>query len=112
MQQELVRIDPRKVKLIGVNGVASLIRSGVAVATKHRLADFRSGSVLIALMFSLGHGCSDDPLFPWISKSTLRAGADLGSTKLAALDAQALLWLQSNRSSLEPGSSDVRQRPS
>ena len=71
MLQEMTRIFPQKVAYIGEEGLTALIHEGVAEARRHGFPRSAGKLCWWCLMFAFGHGCTDDPLYPWISR-TLR----------------------------------------
>ena len=69
--EEMARIFPQKVAYVREEGLTALILEGQAEAQKYGLPTIRGEALLVVLMFAFGHGCTDDPLYPWISR-TLR----------------------------------------
>jgi hypothetical protein len=71
MLQEMNRVFPKKAAYVGEAGLRALIDEGIAEARQYRFETDRQRALLVVLKFSFGHGCTDDPLYPWISR-TLR----------------------------------------
>lgn len=91
--REMIRIYPQKAVLIGEEGLASLIREGRQEALKFGFNTVQGQAMIVRLMYGFGHGCTDDPLYPWISR-TLKDGkiADPAS-RAKRLEKKALTWL-------------------
>ncbi len=62
-------IYPQKGRYLGEAALRELAAEALASTQAHRLAGERGPAVLLALMFALGHGCVEDPQFPWIAKT-------------------------------------------
>lgn len=67
--REMFRIFPQKVAYIGEAGLRGLIDEGIAASRRYGLSTVRQKTVMVALMFAFGHGCTDDPLYPWIART-------------------------------------------
>lgn len=90
---EMNRVFPRKVAYIGEPGLRALIHEGIAECRKHRFSTFREAALIMALMFTLGHRCTEDPLYPWIEQS-LRDGEPSEPTERAQrLEKAAETWI-------------------
>ncbi len=93
MVQEMTRVFPQKAAYIGDEGLMTLIHEGHAEARKYGLSTVRGETLVLLLMFAFGHGCIDDQLYPWISR-TLRAEQIIDSTVRAErLEKKAKTWL-------------------
>jgi len=87
-------IYPEKAKHVGDDALLALARAAVEEARAHGLDTRRHALLMCVLMFAFGHGCTRDPLYPWIA-NTLRA--DRGSDPQAralALERKAVIWLK------------------
>jgi len=69
MLMEMKRIYPQKCLYTGDAPLRELIREGMRSAEIYAIQNMRGTMLFVVLMFALGHGFSDDPLFPWISKT-------------------------------------------
>lgn len=67
--QEMENIFPEKVAYIGSDKLTTLIHAGRIEARKCGFATVRGEAMIVALMFAFGHGCTNDPFYPWISKT-------------------------------------------
>jgi len=64
-------IDPQRCAAVGEEPLRQLIRHSSAVAAQHRLETSRGTPLVAGMMFMLGHGFAEDPVYPWI-RATLR----------------------------------------
>jgi hypothetical protein len=69
MLQEMTRSFPRKVAYLGEERLTALIHEGRAEARKYGFPTLRGEALVVVLMFAFGHGCPDDPLYPWIART-------------------------------------------
>ena len=91
--QEMRRIFPQKAAYIGETRLTSLIHEGIAESRTVGFSTIRQGTLIVVLMFAFGHGCTQDPLYPWISR-TLRDHRIVGPTARAdRLERKAFTWL-------------------
>jgi hypothetical protein len=94
MLQEMNTLFPQKVAYVGEKGLTALIREGRAEAEKYDFHSVRGEVLIVVLMFSFGHGCTNDPLYPWISR-TLRDERIIDSAgRVARLEKKSLTWLE------------------
>ncbi|MCP3868897.1 MAG: hypothetical protein GY703_12530 [Gammaproteobacteria bacterium] len=91
--RELTRIFPQKAAYIGDEMLQALIAEGRTEAQRYGFTSLRGEALLVALMYAFGHGCTDDPIYPWISQ-TLRDPRITDSTARARrLERKAKTWL-------------------
>lgn len=94
VHRELYRAFPLKVAFSGEDGIRSLIKHGRCVAKLYCFDTPRSQALLVILMFAFGHGCINDPLYPWI-KNTLNDQRIINSKERAKrLEKKSLTWLR------------------
>jgi hypothetical protein len=101
---EIERIYPQKFRYVGAEACAALIKEGIDAAHAHGLDPVRGPTLMCVLMLAFGHGCLDDPLYPWIGR-TLRDERIIGGAERGArLEKKALTWLHHVLASFEgPG---------
>jgi hypothetical protein len=93
MLREMSLTFPQKAAYLGDEALQALIRESCTVAQQARFSTARSYTLIVALMFAFGHGCVDDPLYPWIA-NTLRDGKIVDPAARAEhLEKKALTWL-------------------
>jgi hypothetical protein len=104
MLREITRVYPQKATDIGEEGLKALLREGRDEARRYRFPTARGEALVAILMFAFGHGCTDDPLYPWIAR-TLKDGkiADPAARTLR-LEKKALTWLDRVLASSPEGS--------
>ena len=91
--EELKRAFPQKVGWVGEDALRELGRAAVAQARQYGFSTQRQFTLMLILMFSFGQGCTDDPLYPWIS-NTLRDPRIVDAAARAhRLERKALTWL-------------------
>jgi len=93
MLQELTRAFPQKVKYVGEEGLITLIREGRAEAQKHGFSALRGEAMMVILKFAFGHGCTDDPLYPWMSRTLKDERIKDSSARAKRLEKKAVTWL-------------------
>ena len=92
--QGLKQVFPQKAAYIGDDALTELIGEARAEAQKYGFPTFRDEVLMVGLKFGFGHGCTNDPLYPWISR-TLRDERIVDATARAArLEKKAVTWLE------------------
>jgi hypothetical protein len=93
MLQEMTRAFPQKAAYIGEEGLTRLIDEGRAEARQYDFPTVRGEALVVVLMFAFGHGCTADPLYPWISR-TIKDERIVDPAGLAKrLEKKAVTWL-------------------
>ncbi len=60
-------VHPQKVQFVGEQSLRKLVARAVEEAGKFGILSGAGTSLLVGLMFVVGHGCTNDPKFPWIA---------------------------------------------
>ena len=94
MRTEMARVFPEKAAYIGNEGLTALIREGRAEACKRRFPSPRGETVLATLMFAFGHGCTADPLYPWIARTLTDERIMDPPARAERLEKRAVTWLE------------------
>jgi hypothetical protein len=94
MLREMARIFPQKVAYTGEEALTALIHEGLAEARKYGFPAVRSKALLVVLMFAFGHGCTEDPLYPWISRTLRDARVVDPAARAERLKKKAVTWLE------------------
>jgi hypothetical protein len=103
MIREMTRVFPQRAAYIGEEGLKALIHEGSAEARRHHLSTVRGEALVVVLMFAFGHGCTNDPLYPWIAR-TLKDERIIDPTARARrLEKKAVTWLDHVLASLSEG---------
>jgi hypothetical protein len=94
MLQEMNRVFPQKAFYVGEAALKSLIDESTAEAATYGFDTARQRALLVVLKFAFGHGCTDDPLYPWIAR-TLRDDKIIDpAARAARLEKKAITWLE------------------
>ena len=93
MLQEMTRAFPQKVAYIGEEALTKLIHEGRAEARKYGFTTTRAEAMIVVLMFAFGHGCTDDPLYPWISRTLKDERIIDPAARAERLEKKAVTWL-------------------
>ncbi|RZB33588.1 MAG: hypothetical protein SRB2_03934 [Desulfobacteraceae bacterium Eth-SRB2] len=91
--QQLTHIYPQKAAYVGDEGLKALIYEARDKAESSQFSTDRAIAFLVLLMFSLGHGCSDDPLYPWINHTLNNDKIPDPAARAKRLEKKALTWL-------------------
>ncbi len=94
--EEMNNAFPQKVSYVGEEALTKLIVKGRAEAQKHNLPTLRGEALIVVLMFAFGHGCTNDLLYPWISR-TLTDPRIRSLARAKQLGRKALEWLEYGR---------------
>jgi hypothetical protein len=90
---EMTQIFPQKVLYVGEPALQALIREGKAETARYQFPASRHTALLVVLMFAFGHGCTDDPLYPWISRTLLDQKITGPAVRAERLERKASTWL-------------------
>jgi|SRR5436190_8867622 len=91
---EMKRIFPSKAAFVGDAGLTAVIDESMAEARLYRFEGVRPKVLLAVLKFAFGHGCTEDPLYPWI-RQTLRDERIAGpEARAARLEKKSITWLE------------------
>jgi hypothetical protein len=91
--EEMFRIFPQKATYIGEEGLKTLIQEASAEARKYHLPAVRGDTLIVVLMFAFGHGCTADPLYPWIARTLKDERIIEPSARAERLQRKAVTWL-------------------
>jgi hypothetical protein len=93
MLREMARVYPQKAADIGEEGLKSLLSQGRDEARRYRFPTVRGEALIVVLMFAFGHGCTDDPLYPWIARTLKDQKITDPAARAQRLEKKALTWL-------------------
>ena len=93
MLQEMTRAFPQKVDYTSKDRLMMLIEEGRAEAQKYDLLAGRAESMIVILMFAFGHGCTNDPLYPWIGRTLKDERIKDQTARAQRLEKKAVTWL-------------------
>jgi hypothetical protein len=92
IKQEMNLVFPQKADYIGEEGLSSLIEEGIGEARRHQFP-LRGEALVVVLMFSFGHGCTHDPLYPWIARTLEDTRIVNPAARATRLEQKAVTWL-------------------
>jgi len=94
MLQEISQLYPQKVAYTGADALTALIRKGMEGAQRQRFGTARGAALVTVLMLGFGHGCGNDPLYPWIMKTLKDETITDPDARASRLEKRALTWLE------------------
>jgi hypothetical protein len=94
IRREMARVFPQKTNYIGEEGITALINEGSSEAAKYGFPTVRGKALIIILMFAFGHGCTDDLLYPWISRTLNDERIVDSEARAVRLEKKATTWLE------------------
>ena len=94
MLREIALVYPEKAAYVGNQGISALIRKGMDGARMQRFSTPRGMALVILLMFTMGHGCGSDPLYPWIAQTLRDQLVTDADARAKRLETKALTWLE------------------
>ena len=93
MLREINRIYPQKAAYVGEDALEALINEGRQEASKYGFTTPRENSLIVVLVLAFGHGCTHDPLYPWIARTLTDEAIINPVTRAKRLETKALTWL-------------------
>lgn len=93
MLQQMTRIFRQKTAYLGDAALTTLIHEGRAEAQKYGFTATRAQALVVVLMFAFGYGCTDDPLYPWISRTLSDEKIVDAVARAERLEKKAVTWL-------------------
>ena len=91
---ETTRVFPEKVAWAGEEQIETLIREGITEAGRHGFSTARQQALIVVLMFAFGHGCTSDPLYPWIGRTLGDERIPDAAARAERLERKAVTWLK------------------
>ncbi len=105
VQRRITCIYPQKVAYVGDHTLEAVIQRGIGGARRQGFTSGRGATLVILLMFALGHGCGTDPLYPWIAQTLRNEVLATPEAKAQHLEKQFMTWLEHR---LAPVEKDVQ----
>jgi len=90
---EMRRIFPQKYDYVGKTNLTVLIDEGAAEAHKYGFSTVRQATLMVVLKFAFGHGCTNDPLYRWISATLQDERIVNSAARSERLERRAVTWL-------------------
>lgn len=92
--EQMEQVYPEKTAYVGEEALKLLINRGEEVAHGYGFAKARAVALPPVLMFAFGHGCIDDPLYPWIGRTLKRDTIMSPDARARRLEKKAVIWLE------------------
>jgi cytosine/adenosine deaminase-related metal-dependent hydrolase len=93
MMWELANVFPEKAAYAGKEALRGVAAEGIAAARKAGFETPRSQTVVVMLMYTFGHGCGEDLLYPWIARTLHDPRIADPAVRADRLERKALTWL-------------------
>lgn len=93
MLKEMKRVFPQKSIYVGDSSLRQLIGEGTGEARRFQFSTVRGEALLVTLMFAFGHGCTCDPLYPWIARTLNDDRINDSLARAERLERKARTWL-------------------
>lgn len=87
-------IFPQKAAYVGEANLHRLVEEARSIADQHGFVDIRAKALLAALMFAFGHGCTEDPLYPWIAATLADDRIVDPAARAQHLERKTMTWLE------------------
>ncbi len=92
--QESKALFPEKANYVSDDTLKALIQKAISEARTYGINDGQGFALIYALMFSLGHGCTIDPVYPWIKRSLEDQIITAPLKRVENLKRKAVQWLE------------------
>ncbi len=93
LTQQICDIFPQKASYIGNDALNTIIKEAREAARYHDFYTARAEALICVLMFTFGHGCMYDPLYPWIQQTLVDDRIVDATARATRLERKARTWL-------------------
>lgn len=93
MLQEMNHAFPQKAAYVGEEALTALTHEGRTEARKYDFPTVGGEAMMVVLMFAFGHGCTNDPLYPWMSRTLEDERIKDSAARAKRLEKKAVTWL-------------------
>jgi hypothetical protein len=93
LKSALRSVYPEKADYLGEQGLSTIVSLGFQTAARHGVQSARGMALLVFLVFALGHGVADDPLYPWVRSVLRDTPIRDPQDRAARLEARATVYL-------------------
>jgi len=87
------QLYPERYTYVGEEALRALIEEGRTMAERQAMMTVRGVTLCSLLMFELGHGCFNDPLYPWIAR-TFDGQTDDPNQRVQRLERRVMAYLE------------------
>ena len=84
---------PQKVAYLTDEGPREIVELGSQLALQHGIRHLRGMAVCVFLVFALGHGVGNDPLYPWLRNVLADPRIASPEDRAARLEAKSTVYL-------------------
>lgn len=92
MIEKAAYIHPQKVEYTQRQQLEMLFEYSVKKAREYGASQTREYALFASLMLSFGHGCTNDPLYPWIYNTLNNQKVLTAEARIKKLETKALTW--------------------
>ena len=92
--KEFKTIFPHRAAYVGDKAMDDFIQTARDRSAEYSLPPVAGAALLVILMSMFGYGCTQDKLYPWISKILLDEKVQDPLARLERLQRKALIWLK------------------
>jgi len=93
MVAEFGRLYPQKATELDKESLEEVLRKGLEAAEQLGILTTRGAVLLSLMMLTLGHGCTTDPLYPWIAGALEKTAETDSEARVEGLEKEFMLWL-------------------
>jgi len=93
IQTQLAQSYPQKYEYVGDEAFQKLIAEGVETSKAYQCGFPRGVYLVILLMITLGHGITDDPLYPWVKRTLKDPLISNSENRINRLEHKAITYL-------------------
>lgn len=93
MREQVAQLYPEKAAYLGDTALERLCHNGMERAKDYGMTTGHSFAVMSTLMLAFGHGCADDPLYPWIMRTLNDKRIADPMSRAKRLEKKATTWL-------------------
>ena len=86
-------VYPEKAAYLKDEGLRRIVAIGGQLAAQHDIRHMRGTAVFVFLVFALGHGFANDPLYPWLRNVLVDPLLATPEDRAARLEAKAVIYL-------------------
>ncbi|WP_437668809.1 hypothetical protein [Sorangium sp. So ce131] len=90
----MARVYPQRCAYLGEPLLRRLIRRGAETAGRYDLGTDRGVVLITGMMFGIGHGCAEDPLFPWVQATLHDTAIKSAERRVARLHKRVAIYLE------------------
>lgn len=92
--QTMIDVFPQKAAYVGPSGRRKLVEQSRAEAKKYQFQETRALALLSMMKYAFGHGCTNDPLYPWIHRTIHDPRIGPPETRARQLEKKSRTWLR------------------